>query len=117
MDNKEFSKQLQVRTRTFAISIIRLSSSLPNSVEGKIVRNQIPKAGSSIGANYREASRARSRADFKNKIKICESESDETLYWLEIIRDMGWSQINNAYKEAYEFLSIFASIGRSLSSD
>jgi four helix bundle protein len=117
MDNKEFSKQLQERTRTFAIRIIRLSSKLPNTVEGRIVRNQITKAGTSVGANYREARRARSRADFKNKIKICESESDETLYWLEIIRDMEWSQINNEYKEADELLSIFASIGHSLSSD
>jgi four helix bundle protein len=117
MNNKEFSKQLQERTRKFAIRIVRLSSNLPNTVEGRIVRNQITKAGSSIGANYREANRARSRADFKNKVKICESESDETLYWLEIIRDMGWTQINEEYKEADEFLSIFASIGHSLSSD
>jgi four helix bundle protein len=116
MNNKEFSKQLQARTRTFAIRLIRLSANLPNTVEGKVVRNQITKAGSSVGANYREASRARSRADFKNKIKICESESDETLYWLEIIKDLEWVQINDEYKEANELLSIFASIGHSLSS-
>ncbi|HLP71774.1 MAG TPA: four helix bundle protein [Bacteroidales bacterium] len=116
MNNKEFSKQLQARTRTFAIRLIRLSANLPNTVEGKVVRNQITKAGSSVGANYREASRARSRADFKNKIKICESESDETLYWLEIIKDLEWVQINDEYKEANELLSISASIGHSLSS-
>ena len=55
MENKEFSKKLQARTKAFAIRIIKLSASLPDSVEGKIVRNQLTKAGTSIGANYREA--------------------------------------------------------------
>ena len=82
MENKEFSKKLEARTKAFAIRIIKLSATLPNTVEGKIVRNQLTKAGTSIGANYREANRARSRADFKSKIKICESEASETGYWL-----------------------------------
>jgi len=69
MENKEFSKKLETRTKAFAIRIIKLSANLPNTVEGKIVRNQLTKAGTSIGANYREANRSRSRADFKNKIK------------------------------------------------
>jgi four helix bundle protein len=116
MENKEFSKKLEGRTKVFAIKIIKLSASLPNTVEGKIVRNQLTKAGTSIGANYREAGRARSRADFKNKIKICESESNETCYWLEIIKDMGWSDTTYELTESNELLAIFASIGRSLSS-
>ena len=66
MENKEFSKRLEERTKAFAIKIIKLSVLLPNSVEGKIIRNQLTKAGTSIGANYREATRARSRADGKN---------------------------------------------------
>ena len=70
MDNKEFSKELEKRTRKFAVSIIQLSKDLPNIPESFVIRNQITKAGTSIGANYREANRARSRADFKNKIKI-----------------------------------------------
>jgi len=78
MDNKEFSKKLEKRTRKFAVRIIRLSAALPNTPEGMVVRNQVTKAGTSIGANYREANRARSRRDFKNKIKICESEASET---------------------------------------
>jgi four helix bundle protein len=87
MDNKEFSKELEKRTRKFAVRIIRLSANLPNTSEGIVIRNQITKAGTSIGANYREANRARSRKDFKNKIKICESETSETQYWLEVIVD------------------------------
>ena len=75
MDNKEFGKRLEKRTKAFAIRIIRLSGLLPDSVEGKIIRNQMTKAGCSIGANYREANRARSKADFKSRIKICESKA------------------------------------------
>jgi len=85
--NKEFAKQLEKRTRQFAVRIIRLSSELPYTTESRVIRNQITKSGTSIGANYREANRARSKADFKNKIDICESEASETQYWLELITD------------------------------
>jgi four helix bundle protein len=83
--NKEFSKKLEKRTREFAVRIIQLSIRLPNAPEGRVIRNQIIKSGTSIGANYREANRARSKADFKNKIKICEREVSETQYWIEVI--------------------------------
>jgi len=85
MGNKEFAKKLEKRTLEFAIAIIKLSAKLPNTPEGRVVRTQITKAGTSIGANYREANRARSKSDFRNKIKICESEASECQYWLEII--------------------------------
>jgi four helix bundle protein len=117
MENKEFSKKLEERTRAFAIRIIRLSILLPNKVEGKIIRNQLTKAGTSVGANYREANRARSRADFKSKIKICESEASETGYWLEIVTDMKWIEsleLELITNETNELLSIFTSIGKSL---
>ncbi len=117
MDNKEFSKKLEARTKAFSIRIIRLSATLPDTVEGKIVRNQMTKAGTSIGANYREANRARSRADFKNKIKICESEASETGYWLEISIDMKWVEnveSESAPIESNELLAIFTSIGKNL---
>ena len=78
MENKEFSQKLEKRTRLFAVTIINLSTLLPNTPEGKVIKNQITKSGTSIGANYREANRSRSKADFKNKIKICESEASET---------------------------------------
>ncbi len=73
MNNKVFGEKLENRTREFAISIITLSSSLPNTTENHVIKNQITKSGSGIGANYREANRARGKVDFKNKIKICES--------------------------------------------
>ena len=68
MDHKQFAKELEKRTRKFAVRIILLSSMLPNTPEAIVIRKQITKSGTSIGANYREANRARSNADFKNKI-------------------------------------------------
>ncbi|MGD0710174.1 MAG: four helix bundle protein [Bacteroidales bacterium] len=119
MDNKEFGKQLEARTKAFAINIIKLSSSLPEIPEGKVIRNQITKSGTSIGANYREANRARSKADFINKIKICESEASETKYWIEIIADLNWvdtKRIKLITTEANEILAIFTSVGKGLKS-
>jgi four helix bundle protein len=115
VDNKEFSKTLEKRTQKFAVKIIRLSASLPNTPEGKAIRNQITKSGTSIGANYREANRARSKADFKNKIKICESEASETQYWIEIIvgaNYLSWEKVKPLHGEASELLAIFTSIGK-----
>lgn len=113
MKNKEFSKELEKRTKRFAIQIIRLSSSLPKTTESRVVRNQVTKSGTSVGANYREANRSRSKADFYHKIKICESEASETSYWLEIIEELQWSNgenLRNLVKEASELLAIFTSI-------
>ena len=89
MDIKDFAKDLEKRTLKFAVQIIRLSTSLPNTPEAKVVRNQLTKCGTSIGANYREANRSRSKADFRNKITICETEASETQYWLEVIVEVG----------------------------
>ena len=115
MDNKEFSKLLEKRTRDFAVRIIKLSAALPNTPEGREIRKQITKSGTSVGANYREANRARSRADFRNKIKICESETSETQYWLEVIGELGWlspERLKPEYDECGELLAIFTSIGK-----
>ena len=117
MNNKEFSKQLEIRTKKFAISIIKLSVSLPDTPESKVIRYQVTKSGTSIGANYREANRSRSKADFVNKIKICESEASETVYWLEIITELNWGNFENLQSiiiEANELLAIFTSIGKNL---
>jgi four helix bundle protein len=83
------------------VRIIPLSASLPNTPEARVIRNQIIESGTSVGANYREANRLRSRADFRNKIKICESEASETQYWLEVIVENGWLSWNNV-KPEYE---------------
>ena len=117
MDNKEFAKQLEERTKRFAIRIIKMSSSLPNNIEGKVIKNQVTRSGTSVGANYREANRSRSKADFINRLKICESEASETSYWLEIINEMNWSkngEIESVLKESNELLAIFSSASSKL---
>jgi four helix bundle protein len=119
MDNKEFSKQLEKRTKLFAISVIKLSTSLSNSTEINVIKNQLTKSGTSVGANYREANRSRSKADFANKIRICESEASETVYWLEIIIELAWADLEKnklILAEANELLAIFTSISKSLKS-
>ena len=115
MDIRQFAKDLEQRTKKFADRIIRLSLKLPNTPEARVVRNQITKAGTSIGANYREANRARSKTDFINKIAICESEASETQYWLEVIVEVGWlsfEQVKYEYEECSELIAIFTSIGK-----
>jgi four helix bundle protein len=115
-NNKEFAKQLEKRTKKFAIRIIRLSTKLPNTPEARVVRYQMTKAGTSVGANYREANRARSKADFRNKIDICETEASETQYWLEMILEVGWltrEDLKWEYEECSELLAISTSIGKS----
>jgi four helix bundle protein len=115
MKNLLFSKQLERRTKQFAIDIIRLSTALPNSQEGRVIRNQVTKSGTSIGANYREANRSRSRAEFFNRIRICESEASETQYWLEIIMEVAWipeKQVQSLHSECSELLALFSSIGK-----
>lgn len=117
MNNKEFSILLETRTRKFAVNTIKLSSSLPNTPEGRVVKNQLSKSATSIGANYSEANRARSKPDFKNKIKICESEASETIYWLSIIHDLKWGEyhlFSSIKSEAKQLLAIFTTISQQL---
>ena len=117
MDNKEFAYSLEKRTLQFAVRIIRLSTSLPVSSEAQVIKTQITKSGTSIGANYREANRSRSKADFKNKIKICESEASETQYWLDVIQEANLcskNKIKDLYRECSELVAIFTSIANNL---
>jgi four helix bundle protein len=110
MNNKEFAKNLEERTLSFAIAVIQLSAGISYNEESKVIKNQITKSGSSIGANYREANRSRSKADFKNRIRICESEVSESCYWLEIISKMKCTKeekVSELQKEAGELLAIF----------
>ncbi len=113
----EFAKKLENRTIKFAIEIINLSSSLPKTQEALVLRNQISKSGTSIGANYREANRCRSKKDFKNKIKICLAEASETDYWFEIIEKINISdniRLKVIRVEAKELLALFTSIANKL---
>lgn len=116
IENKEFGRRLEERTKKFAVEVIKMVSSLPKTSEVKVICYQIVKSGTSIGANYREANRSVSRADFKNKISICTKEAAETQYWLELIIEsrMGNEEsIKKLHKECSELLALFNSIYQS----
>ena len=115
MKNSDFARQLEIRTKNFTLRIIETSSKFPQTPAAKVVSYQLLKSASSIGANYREANRARSRADFKNKIGICESEASETVYWIEIIiesKTINNKEMQYLLSEAKQILAIFTTIGK-----
>ena len=76
--------ELKIRTKKFAMRVLKLADALPRSVSGRILANQIARAGTSVAANYRAACRAKSKADFISKLGTVEEEADETLFWLEL---------------------------------
>lgn len=109
------SEELKLRTKKFSLRVINLIESLPNSISGKVIANQLIRSATSVGANYRSACRSRSKAEFVSKIRIVEEEADESLYWLEIIKEsklVREVRIADLIKEAMELTSIFTSIGK-----
>jgi len=82
---------LKDRTKRFAVEVIRFCSTLPEKREYRNIQSQLTRCGSSVGANYRAACRARSKADFISKLSIVEEEADESIYWLELLEEIGES--------------------------
>ncbi len=80
--------QMKKRTKEFAKEIIHLCRELPDNREGRLIGNQLFRSGTSIAANYRAACRAKSKRDFIAKLAIVEEESDETLFWMEMLSEM-----------------------------
>jgi four helix bundle protein len=112
------SAELQQRTKTFALRVLKLIEHLPKTIGGRILANQLARSGTSVGANYRAACRARSRAEFASKLGTVAEEADESLYWLELIRDgafIGDKRIAPLVSEADELTAIFTSGRRSAS--
>jgi four helix bundle protein len=104
--------ELIERIKKLCIRVISLVEHLPLTNSGKVISGQVLRSVTSIGANYRAACRSKSSRDFINKLKIVEEETDETLYWLELIESTGNfkpSQIEPLKKETEELLSIFVS--------
>jgi four helix bundle protein len=103
-------EQMRKRTKEFAKQIINLCRQLPASREGRLIGNQIFRSGTSVGSNYRAVCRARSKADFIAKIGLVLEETDETLYWLELLDEtgvLGTEILEPLLKEANELVSIF----------
>ena len=104
-------KALQERTKQFHIDVIRLCEDLPRNAAGFEIAKQVIRSAGSVGANYRATVRAKSKADFIYKIEIVLEEADESLYWLEVIKDSKLktgSEIERLIKEANELTAIFA---------
>jgi four helix bundle protein len=83
------AKDLQSRTRAFALRVLRVFRSLPDSREGRVLGQQLLRSATFVAANYRAACRARSHRDFVFKLGIIEEEADESLFWLEFIAEAG----------------------------
>lgn len=106
------ANQLKNRTKKYSITILDLVEKLPNTISGRAVSNQIVRSGTSVGANYRAVCRARSDREFIAKMSIVIEESDENLFWLEIILEKQWinkSEIDIIWKEGNELTAIFVS--------
>ncbi len=101
--------ELRTRTRAFALRVIRLAESLPDTPTARVIRNQMLRCGSSVGANYRAACRAKSKPDFVSKMGTVEEEADETIYWMELLIDTGIvkrNRVADLMSEADQILSI-----------
>ncbi len=106
------TQELKDRTKKFGLRIIKLVEHLPKNKAGNIIANQILRCSFSVGANYRAACRARSKADFISKLTIVEEEADESLFWLEIINESNLIEsrkLKNIMSEADELVAIFTS--------
>jgi four helix bundle protein len=112
------SAELQERTKSFALRVLNLIEQLPNTIGGRVLANQLARSATSVSANYRAACRARSRAEFASKLGTVAEEADESLYWLELIRDGNFvpgKPIGSLVSEADELTAIFTA-GRRTSS-
>ena len=108
----EFKKKLEERTSVFTVSVFRCLDTLPKIPSSKVITFQLGKSASSVGANYREATRAESRDDFGHKLQIALKESAETCYWLEILVDLHpmHGVVKDLLSEAYELRNMLQSM-------
>jgi four helix bundle protein len=112
----EFGEKLKTRTKQFALRVIKMTSALPRNPAGKVLGHEVLRSGTSIGANYREAYRVRSSAEFLSKMGDCLKESEETGYWLELIRDarlLSATKLSALEKESNELTALFVTIIKS----
>ncbi len=106
-------KDSKQRTKDFALRIIRLYGALPTHVPAQVLGRQVLRSGTSTGAHYREACRARSNAEFASKIDVLLQELDETQYWMELLVEAGMIQAKKMealHRETDELISIFTTI-------
>lgn len=105
--------ELRVRTKQFALRIVRLSNELPRTSAGQVLGKQVLRSGTSVGANYREAFRGRSHAEFTAKCGDALREIEETGYWLELLAESGLvksQKLEPLRHECDELIAIFVAI-------
>jgi len=103
------ANDLKDRTKKFAIEVIRFCTRLPREQEFRVIGHQLIRSASSVGANYRAASRARSKPEFIAKLGLVEEEADEVCYWLELLEGIGMTEtkeIEPLKAEASELIAI-----------
>lgn len=101
--------EMKQRTKNFGIRIVKVVEKLPPKRTAQTIGQQLLRSGTSVGANYRAACRSRSDAEFRAKLGICEEEADETIYWLELIIELGYFRpklLGDLIAEANELLAI-----------
>jgi|SRR5580692_6138623 four helix bundle protein len=112
----EKPQHLKLRTKAFALRIIRMYSSLPrNNAVAQVLGKQALRSGTSVGANYREASRGRSKAEFISKTGDCLKEIDETEYWLELLVESGCvsaAKMSGLLDETRQLIAILTTINK-----
>lgn len=114
----EFANRMRQRTKRFALASIGMVSNLPSNTLNWVIKDQLIRSACSVGSNYRAACRARSKAEFYSKISITIEECDESIYWLEILRETDYAdqaKLEVIIKEALEILSILATARKTLS--
>jgi four helix bundle protein len=105
----KYRNELKQRTKQFTLRIIKLYQSLPKTTEAQIIGKQLFRSGTSVGANYRAACRARSNAEFHSKISIVIEEADESMFWLEVLWEtdiVKQELLQDLYNENEEILKI-----------
>ena len=111
-DNKN-DRDLARRTKAFALRIIKMYSALPKETVAQVLGKQVLRSGTAVGANYREANRARSKAEFVAKMGDCLKELDETEYWLELLVEaaiVAEARLSPLLDETSQLIAIFVTI-------
>ena len=106
------ANDLKLRTRAFSIRCLKLANNLPANISGRCIANQLARRGTSVGANYRAACRARSTGEFISKLGIVEEEADESIFWMELIVEQALSKprlISPLFNEAEQLVKIVTS--------
>ncbi len=112
MDKGEINELFRQRTKKQAVEIIKFCKSLRQDYIDKVIINQLVKSSSSVAANYRAACRARSKAEFFSKLCIVVEEADETVFWLEVIRETGINETDHLKKLTQESLEILKIVAK-----